>query len=221
MSGILLITEQNAGVWHRMSFEALGAALQLGRELNLPVHACVLGRDIAALAAELAGADALVAIAGSGRPIDQVLLEQLQSRLPPPLLAYSRALIGDLKAGRTREDMPDPLQILFRPSVQPYLITLFRQDPAAAFARLRIPALIVQGSRDIQDGIADAEALKRAKPDAELALIDGMNHVLRIVPADLRKQLASYDQPELPLARQLIDGILDFLRRHLSDSPSS
>ncbi len=54
MSGILLITEQNAGVWHRMSFEALGAALQLGRELNLPVHACVPGHHIAALSSELA-----------------------------------------------------------------------------------------------------------------------------------------------------------------------
>lgn len=171
------------------------------------------GALIATLAAELAGADALVAIAGSGRPIDQVLLEQLRSRLPQPLLAYSRALIGDLKAGRTREDIPDPLQILFRPSVQPYLITLFRQDPAAAFARLRIPALIVQGTRDIQVGVADAEALKRAKPNAELALIDGMNHVLRIVPADLRRQLASYDEPDLPLAQELEQVVGDFVMR--------
>jgi pimeloyl-ACP methyl ester carboxylesterase len=171
------------------------------------------GALIATLAAERAGADALVTIAGSGRPIDQVLLEQLRSRLPPPLLAYSRALVGDLKAGRTREDVPDPLQILFRPSVQPYLITLFRQDPAAAFARLRIPALIVQGSRDIQVGIADAEALKRAKPDAELTLIDGMNHVLRIVPADLQRQLASYDEPDLPLALELEQVVGDFVLR--------
>ena len=54
MSGILVVTEQNAGAWHRMSFEALGAALQLGQALNLPVQACVLGNNIGALAAELA-----------------------------------------------------------------------------------------------------------------------------------------------------------------------
>ncbi|MBI4891279.1 MAG: electron transfer flavoprotein subunit alpha/FixB family protein [Acidobacteria bacterium] len=53
MSGILLITEQNAGSWHRMSFEALGAALQLGTALNLPVHACILGSNVGPLAAEI------------------------------------------------------------------------------------------------------------------------------------------------------------------------
>jgi len=177
------------------------------------------GALIASLAAAQAGAAALVSIAGSGRPVDQVLLEQLGSRLPPPLLAYSTALIEELKAGRTHERIPKSLDALFRPSVQPYLISLFRQDPAAAFARLRIPALIVQGRHDIQVGIEDALALKAAKPDAELELIDGMNHVLRIVPADTRRQLASYDDPELPLASALPRVIGDFIQRSGQPQP--
>ncbi|MFB8829024.1 alpha/beta hydrolase [Azotobacter sp. CWF10] len=172
------------------------------------------GALIASLAAEQAGADALVSIAGSGRPIDQVLLEQLSTRLPPPLLAFSAALIEELKAGRTHERIPEPLEVLFRPSVQPYLISLFRQDPAAAFARLRIPALIVQGRHDIQVGMQDAEALKAVKPDAELLVIDGMNHVLRIVPADVQLQLPSYDNPELPLARALEQAVGYFILRN-------
>ncbi|CAD5110107.1 alpha/beta hydrolase [Zestomonas carbonaria] len=172
------------------------------------------GALIAALAAERAGAAALVSIAGASRPIDQVLREQLQVRLPPPLLAQSEALIASLKAGQTSEQVPDALQVLFRPSVQPYLISLFRHDPAAAFARLRIPALVAQGSHDIQVGVKDAEALKAAKPDAELLLVPGMNHVLRIVPDDVRRQLASYSDPDLPLARQLVDGVIDFVRRN-------
>jgi len=178
------------------------------------------GALIASLAAEQAGADALVAIAGSARPIDQLLREQLQGKLPPPLLAQSEALIDALKAGRTRPEVPRKLMVLFRPSVQPYLISLFRQDPAAAFARLRLPALIVQGRHDIQVGVQDAEALKAAKPDAELALIDGMNHVLRIVPAAAKQQLASYNDPQLPLARALPERIASFIRRSggLADS---
>lgn len=171
------------------------------------------GALIASLAAEQAGGDALVVIAASGRPIDEVLLEQLSSRLPPPLLAFSAALIEELKAGRMHEEIPEPLQVLFRPSVQPYLISLFRQNPAAVFTRLRIPALIVQGTHDIQVGREDAEALKTARPDAELALIEGMNHVLRIVPADTQRQLASYDDPDLPLARELGQVVGDFILR--------
>ncbi|MDT4848057.1 hypothetical protein FQZ97_821380 [compost metagenome] len=116
--------------------------------------------------------------------------------------------------------MPETLQVLFRPSVQPYLISLFRYDPADAFARLRIPALIVQGSHDIQVEVADALALKAAKADAELLLVPGMNHVLRIVPNDIQRQLASYSDPKLPLARELLNGVIDFVKRN-SASPAS
>jgi len=101
--------------------------------------------------------------------------------------------------------------VIFRPSVQPYLISLFRQDPSAAFARLKMPALIVQGSHDIQVGVGDAKALKAAKPDATLAVIEGMNHVMRIVPNDVKRQLASYKDPNLPLAAELGTRIIEFI----------
>ncbi|VVN48186.1 hypothetical protein PS662_06086 [Pseudomonas fluorescens] len=150
-------------------------------------------------------------MSGSARPIDQVLRQQLSNRLPPPLLLRSNELLDTLKAGRTDDNVPPQLQVIFRPSVQPYLISLFRQDPAAAFAKLHMPALIIQGSNDIQVGVDDARLLKAAKPDAELALIDGMNHVMRIVPNDVKRQLASYKDPQLPLAAELGSRILRFI----------
>jgi hypothetical protein len=46
----------------------------------------------------------------------------------------SNELLDSLKAGKTDDNVPpNQLQVMFRPSVQPYLISLFRQDPAAAF----------------------------------------------------------------------------------------
>lgn len=169
------------------------------------------GALIASLAAPSVDAAAVISMSGSARPIDQVLREQLARSLPPPLMLRSNELIDSLKAGKTDDNVPPPLQVIFRPSVQPYLISLFRQDPAAAFARLKMPALIVQGSHDIQVGVDDARQLKAAKPDAELALIDGMNHVLRIVPNDVKRQLASYKDPQLPLAAELGTRILGFI----------
>jgi fermentation-respiration switch protein FrsA (DUF1100 family) len=171
------------------------------------------GALIASLAAAQAGADAVVSLAGSSRPIDQVLREQLSQRLPPKLLAQSNQLLDTLLAGQQTEQVPDKLLVLFRPSVQPYLISLFRQNPSAAFARLTIPALIVQGSHDIQVGVADAQALKAAKPDAELLIVPGMNHVLRIVPPAMPAQLASYDNARLPLAGSLGEQIASFIQR--------
>ena len=170
------------------------------------------GALIATLAAPEVDAAAVISVAGGGRPVDQVLAEQLRERLPAPLQPRSRALIAHLKAGQQDPDVPDALQVVFRPSVQPYLISLFRQHPAKAFGALRMPALIVQGRTDIQVNVSDAEALKAAKPDAELALIDGMNHVMRIVPPDLKQQMASYDNPRLPLANELERRIVAFIQ---------
>lgn len=171
------------------------------------------GALIASLAAEQAHADAVVSIAGSSRPIDQLLREQLAARLPPPLLALSNRLLDRLLAGQLSPQVPTQLQVLFRPSVQPYLITLLQQNPAQAFAQLKIPALIVQGSHDIQVSVADAKALHAAKPDAELLIIPGMNHLLRISALDLPAQLASYNNPQLPLAYGLSEQIVMFIQR--------
>ncbi|MFW9269418.1 alpha/beta hydrolase [Pseudomonas sp. NR3] len=169
------------------------------------------GALIASLAAPQANAAAVISVAGSARPIDEVLRQQLSARLPPPLMLRSNELLDSLKAGRPDPNVPAQLQVIFRPSVQPYLISLFRQDPAQAFAALKMPALIIQGSHDIQVSVEDARQLKVAKPDAELALIKGMNHVMRIVPNDVKRQLASYKDPNLPLAAELSAHILSFI----------
>ncbi|MFB4249099.1 alpha/beta hydrolase [Pseudomonas idahonensis] len=175
----------------------------------------VLGHSEGALIASLAAAQldaaGVISISGTARPVDQVLRQQLSYRLPPALMARSNELLDSLKAGQVDNDVPPALQVIFRPSVQPYLITLFREDPAAAFARLKMPALIIQGSNDIQVSVDDARVLKAAKPDAQLTLIDGMNHVLRIVPNDLKRQLASYKDPQLPLAAELGRSIISFI----------
>ncbi|WP_313089631.1 alpha/beta hydrolase [Pseudomonas sp.] len=179
------------------------------------------GALIASLAESQAQPDALISLAGSGRRIDALLREQLQGRLPPSLLASASYLIDELVAGRRHAAVPDALQVLFRPSVQPYLISLFAQDPATAFARTTAPALILQGTHDIQVSPTDARALQQARPDASLALIEGMNHVLRIVPMDGPSQAASYNRAELPIVQALAPRIAQFLAQHGLLPPSS
>lgn len=169
------------------------------------------GALIATLAAPGTKAVGVVTLSGSGRPIDQVLREQLSERLPPELYARSEQLLDSLKAGQVDEQVPEPLQVVFRPSVQPYLISLFRQDPGKAFAALKVPALIVQGEHDIQVGVKDADALAAANPKARRVIIPGMNHVLRIVPLDMKQQLASYNNPDLPLAAGLARELASFV----------
>lgn len=54
MSGILVVMEQQGGQWHRMSWEALAAGIELGKQSGQPVFAAVPGSEIAALANEAA-----------------------------------------------------------------------------------------------------------------------------------------------------------------------
>ena len=172
------------------------------------------GALIASLTAPQINAAGVISIAGTGRPAGTVLREQLQrNRLPPALLQRSYELIDRLEAGRTDPDVPNDLKVIFRPSVQPYLISLLRRDPAAAFAALKMPALIIQGTHDIQVDVDDARRLKAAKPDAELTLIDGMNHVMRIVPMDMKRQVQSYNDPNQRLSSELNDRIVRFITK--------
>ncbi|MFY9960221.1 alpha/beta hydrolase [Pseudomonas sp.] len=171
------------------------------------------GALIASLAAPDSGASAVISVAGSGRPIDEVFRAQLAGQVPSRYKQRVLHILDNLKAGRMAVDIPGPLQDVFRPSVQPYLISLLRQDPAAAFAKVKVPALIIQGTHDIQVDVSNAQRLKAAKPDAELALIQGMNHMLRIAPQAASEQRDSYLNPKLPQASELGTHVVDFIHR--------
>ncbi|AQQ53377.1 hypothetical protein B0X71_10015 [Planococcus lenghuensis] len=71
--------------------------------------------------------------------------------------------------------------------------------------------LILNGTRDIQVPASNAEALHEVKPEAELLIIENMNHVLKEAPAGSDANIATYSNPDLPLADGLVDGIVEFL----------
>jgi fermentation-respiration switch protein FrsA (DUF1100 family) len=172
------------------------------------------GSLLGMLATQRAQADAFVSIAGAGRPAGVLLREQLAKQpLTPELLAFSNRAIDALVAGRTIDSVPPALVSLFRPSVQPYLVSWLPLDPAALVKALNVPVLITQGTADIQVSVRDAEMLAAAQPKAKLVLVNGMNHVFK-TPAgsDPASQQASYSDPSLPVARELTDAIATFVQ---------
>jgi pimeloyl-ACP methyl ester carboxylesterase len=147
-----------------------------------------------------------------GSYLSVVLRTQLRPTLSPDLWQHSERILTELEAGRTVAAVPPELAVLYRPGVQPFLISVFRHRPAEDLARLRVPVLIAQGTTDVQVAVEEAHALHLARPDAELVVIDGMNHVLKAVPAGWAEQLASYSDPALPVVSELIDRIGRFIR---------
>jgi uncharacterized protein len=170
------------------------------------------GSLIGMLATRKTGADAFISIAGPARTASQVLRDQLQPRLPDALWQQSEQILAALEQGNTVASVPPELNTLYRSSVQPYLISWFRYTPAQEIRHLTVPVLIVQGTTDLQVPVSEAQALKMAKPDAELRIIEGMNHVLKAVPLDPKQQNASYSEPTLPVVPELVEGISQFIQ---------
>lgn len=169
------------------------------------------GSLVGMIAATSTKVDSFVSIAGGGRPIDEVLIEQLTAQLPPDLLAKSKEILASLKKGETVAEVPEILYPFFRPSMQPYMINWLQYDPAEVIKKLDVPTLIVQGKNDLQVKVTDAERLSTAKPTAETVYFDNMNHVLKDAPTDLEGNMATYANPTLPLAEGLVDSISEFI----------
>ena len=172
------------------------------------------GSLIGMLAAQGRGVSAFVSIAGAAQGAASILRQQLASQLPADLAERNEAILSSLERGEAVGDVPAPLAALYRPSVQPYLISWFKRIPALEIKELRVPCLILQGDTDIQVSVTEAKALSAAKPDAELQIIHGMNHVLKQVALDPARQLASYGDPALPIAPGLSEALVRFLSAH-------
>ncbi|HEX3911897.1 MAG TPA: alpha/beta fold hydrolase [Steroidobacteraceae bacterium] len=159
----------------------------------------------------------LLLVAAPGRPMGEIIREQLKANpANAPLLAQALPALDALEAGRRVDTtgMHPALLRLFRPAVQGFLISAFSYDPARLLAGLAKPVLIIQGRRDLQVREADARALEQADPKATLVLLPDMNHVLKSVASDdVRANLATYGDSSLPLAPGLVQSISDFLAK--------
>ena len=158
----------------------------------------------------------VITISAAGRPIGEVMRDQLRSNpANRPILEPALRAVDDVEAGRwvDAQSLPAPLQPLFRPAVQPFMRDLFSYHPTRLAASLRLPLLIVQGDRDIQVSVSDAEALHRAQPKSVLRIIPNANHVLKTVASDDRAaNVETYADASLPLAAGIADAIAEFVR---------
>jgi pimeloyl-ACP methyl ester carboxylesterase len=181
----------------------------------------LLGHSEGALVALVAGQKphgicGVLTLSGAGRKLGVVMREQLRANpANAPILDAALGALDSLEAGKTIDTaaLPAPLQGLFNPAVQPFLIDLLAQDPVRLAASLKLPLLIAQGDMDIQIGVADARVLAAAMPGAKLAILPGVNHVLKLPSgADRAANLATYADSSLPVAPSVVDAVAGFVK---------
>lgn len=157
-------------------------------------------------------ADGFVSIAGAGKPADKLLKEQLASQ-PQQIKDLAFPILDSLALGLTVTNVNPLLYSLFRPSLQPYMISWFRYDPQVEIRKLSIPVLIIQGTNDLQIPVGDAEVMAKANTNGKLVLIDQMNHVLKTVGGDRKENIVAYSNPALPISSELVKSVVAFIHQ--------
>jgi pimeloyl-ACP methyl ester carboxylesterase len=172
------------------------------------------GSLIGMVAAKKANADKYISIAGAGESIDKILKTQLAAQ-SKSIQDSAFPIIDSLAAGKTVSHVNPMLYSLFRPSVQPYMISWIKYNPAVEISKLTIPVLILQGTNDIQVTVDDAKKLSAGNKNAKLVLLENMNHIFRVVEgADRQANIATYNEPDLPIAPILVTTISDFINKN-------
>ncbi len=143
---------------------------------------------------------------------DKVITEQLKSK-PQFIQDEFKALLDSMKKRKTIDNIDPALYFVASPAKQKYLMSYCYYPPLRVIKILKMPTLIIHGSTDLQVTVTHAEKFKKAKSDASLLVIPGMNHVLKEAPADKEQNMATYTKPDLPIKPELVPAIVEFINR--------
>ena len=156
--------------------------------------------------------DAYISVAGVAQTADSLLTKQI---VTPPYITQAEVdkIFEKLRNNETAVVLNKHLQTIFRLSVQPYISSWMAYSPKKEISKLTIPTLIIHGTTDIQVAPSEAKALSKANQNAELVIIDGMNHILKSATQDTARNRATYANSKLPLNNTFCEKIVQFINK--------
>jgi len=151
-----------------------------------------------------------ISLEGAGDPADKVLTEQMKSQ-PSYLGDEFKSMLDTLRKGKMTDNIDPALYYVARPTIQMFLMSWCRYDPLREIKKVKMPMLIIQGANDLLYPVTQGVKLKSAKSNATYSLIRGMNYVLKDAPADREPNIATYQKPDLPLNKEMVTDVVDFI----------
>jgi len=173
----------------------------------------LIGHSQGSLIAMLAldNIDKYISLAGAGETIDKTLVRQI-TKQSHEFGKLTEQYINELMTtGEIKEVNPN-LMSLFAKQNQPFIKSWITVNPIEEIKKVAIPTLIINGDKDFQVLINDAENLHKAKPDAELVIIKNMNHVLKHIEKD-EDNMKSYMSSDFKISEELITTIVEFVKK--------
>ncbi|MBQ0768518.1 MAG: alpha/beta hydrolase [Bizionia sp.] len=156
-------------------------------------------------------ADGFISLAGAGQTIDYVILDQI-TKTAPMFTEEAEKTFAVLRAGKTTDDYPKALEAIFNKEVQPFISNWMSYNPQSELQKLRIPILILNGTKDLQVTEAEAELLHQAVPESKLQIIENMNHVLVPIEGGTLENSKSYNESARALSPEIFEAIVNFIK---------
>ncbi|WP_412986074.1 alpha/beta hydrolase [Pontimicrobium sp. IMCC45349] len=158
------------------------------------------------------GVSGFISLAGAGKPIDEVILDQINATAPM-FNEDAKKAFNIIRSGETTTDFPLALSSIFSIDIQPFMSNWMQYNPQSIIQTLEIPVLIINGTKDIQVSTDEADLLHIAKKDSQLVIINNMNHILVPIDGDRLENSKSYNEPHRTLSVELIDKITSFIKQ--------
>ncbi len=176
----------------------------------------ILGHGQGSLVGMIAAVDdrikAFISVEGTALTADKVLTEMIKKTYPQYIADGFKNVLDTLRRGKINNKVDPALYPVARPDIQTFILTWWRFDPQTEIKKVKKPILIVQGSTDLDVDVINAEKLKKGKLPV-VAIIPGMNYVLKDAPIDKEPNMATYTKPDLPLKPELVTTLVDFINR--------
>ena len=161
-----------------------------------------------------------ISLAGPSNSIDSVIVNQINKQ-NHELSKITKQHFKELKETDTIQKVNPLLLQLFAPQNQKFFKSWMSFIPKEELKKIEKPILIIQGKKDNQVTVTDANQLFKAsttgntsfKPAAQLTIIDSMNHVLKTVSNATENQ-QSYTSPDFPLSIDLVNNITTFILKN-------
>jgi len=173
----------------------------------------LLGHSQGSLVAMLASeeADKYISIAGPSVSIEKTIIKQVSAQ-SAELGKITEAHFKELKETGDIKEVNPMLLSMFAKQNLPFLKNWMAYDPVEEIKRIKIPTLIINGTKDIQVSVEDAKILHQGKGDSTLDIIENMNHVLKDIQKD-EDNMKSYYSPDYIISRALVKVVADFVNK--------
>lgn len=175
----------------------------------------VIGHSQGSLVGMLAAkdqVDGFISLAGAGNNIGDVIIEQI-GKTAPMFSEDTERVVANLKEGKTTTEYPMALGSIFSTDLQPFMINWMSYYPSELITELNMPVLIINGTKDLQVSVNEAELLKKANDKAELVIIENMNHVLFEIEGDDLENSKSYNESFREISPMLISSVTKFINQ--------